>query len=601
MATTNIQSGNVVTDWRSRAQIVPAEVAPVAMDWRSRAQPVLEESLTETSETPGNNLGPLAAGIQGVASAIPFGERIAAGLGATGLKLYDKTLGNNITEGRSVGDLYREARQDQEKTAEQNPGSYVTGSLGGAALTIPMLLKRAGTGVLGAVDKFARGGNVAADAGVLAKTANVLGQAGRSAAVAAPAGFIYGYGGSRHDLDSPEAFEDAKLGGMVSAGLGAAVPVARAAFSGVTRPKISKEVRKLAGIAKDKFGIDLSLDQVSPTRVRSTVQKVSQNIPFSGVDAFQEKQAAQWMRSAAKLIGEDADNLAPEVIDNYLARAAKDFEQPLTGKVINFTQKDINNIADVAKKSRKVISADLSAVVQSNVDDLFENLSQFKVGSTRNVPGEKLASLRSQIIKDLPRMEGGARQQVAEIVDAIDDIISRHLTPAEQKQLATARLQWRNFKTLDPLLQKSTDGTINPTDLMGQVAKSKYINASRKAAGEDDLVDLARIGKRFLVKKGGSDTAEKALYIKGGLGAFTGGAAVVDPITTTAGSGAAMVTNRLYQNFINQSPKVMQNLIQNKPGSINTLPIAGLLGAQLAPIDMYRENPNNTDETNGVQ
>lgn len=525
---------NEAVDWRSRAQpimadaTIPVPIAniqpmPTTNDWRARAKPL---------EAPGTDMGAGAAAVQGFNSAVPFGERVAAGLGAVGTKVYDKTIGDNVTDDQSIGQLYREGRDSQAKTAEKHSGAYTAGAVGGVVATLPLLSAkvltgaRATTGVrgavngipeaLGAVGDYVRGGKVATDAGRGAKIANVAGKAVRAAAVSAPAGALYGYGNSRNDLDSKAAVSDAKQGAIISSALGASVPVVGSALKGVSKPNVSQAVKELAATAKNKFGIDLSIDQIAPGNVRDTIQKISQNIPGSGVESFQTKQQSQWMRGVAKTIGEDADNLQPEVINRYLDRAGKDFESTLAGKNIKFSQNDINGLADIATVAKRKVSSNLAEVVQHNVNDVLANLSQFKVGNggVRTVPGEKLASLRSQLLKDLPGIEGGARQQVAKIIDKLDDVVSTHLTPEEAKQLSTARLQWRNFRTIEPLLEKSTDGMINPTQLKQKVASSKYIKSSRKVIGEDDLVDLANIGAKFMAKKGGSDTAQKLMYIK---------------------------------------------------------------------------------------
>lgn len=541
----------------------------------------------------GNDMGARAAAVQGLNSTVPFGERVAAGLGAGGAYLYDKATG---LDSGSLSDYYKEARQSQEKTAANNPVAYTAGALTGVAATLPVLSTKVLTGekavtgirgainavpeALGAVGNYVRGGAVAADAGLAAKASNVAGKAVRAALVSAPTGALYGYGGSRNDLSSPEALADAASGARVSAALGAAVPIAGAALSKIPKPNVSQAVKELAATAKDKFGIDLSLDQIAPSNVRDTVQKISQNIPGSGVDAFLEKQQGQWMRGVAKTIGEDADNLSPEVINKYLARAGKDFEGVLAGKNIKFAQKDINSLADIATAAKRKVSSNLADVVQNNVNDVLDNLSKFKVGNggMREVPGEKLASLRSQLLSDLPGIEGGARQQVAKIIDNIDDVVNTHLSPSEVKQLATARTQWRNYRTIEPLLEKSTDGMINPTQLMQRVASSKYIRASRKVTGEDDLVDLARIGKQFMAKKGGSDTAQKLMYMKGAADLSTIGGAILAPAKVLP----ALAANRGYQKLINQSPRVVGNLVKNKQGSTAALPIANMLGAQMA-------------------
>jgi hypothetical protein len=618
-------------DWRSRAQAIEMPAAEIAApaqptsDWRSRAQPLqitvnptrkLEQgpaqapapsdwrSRAKATDTtlPGEDSGPRIAALQGFNSSVPGGNRVAAGLGAVTAKGYDVVTGGDLFKDKSIADLYKTARQDQIKTEAENPGANALGSAAGLVATLPLLSTKiltgtkATTGVrgavnaipeaLGAVGNFVRGSKVTEGAGVVAKGVNLAGKAARSATVAAPVGGIYGYTNSQNDLNSGAAVGDAATAAGFSAALGGAAPLASAALSRIPKPKVSEAIKELAATAKNKFGIDLSLDQIAPSKVRDTVQKISQNIPGSGVDAFQEKQRTQWMRSVAKTIGEDSDNLGPEVLQNYLKRAEKDFDGVLGGKTITFEQSDINALGDVAAQAKRKVSTGLSDIVQNNVNDVLDNLTKFSVakGGRREVAGEQLASLRSQLLADLPSIEGGARPQVAKIIDQIDKVVNRHLSPAEVKQLADARLQWRNYRTLDPLLEKSTDGMIDPTQLMQKVASSKYIKASRKKTGEDDLVDLARIGKQFLPIKGGSDTAQKVAYMKGGSAVFTGGVALSNlPLALTG-----LAANTGYQKLINQSPRVVKNLVSGSQTPSKVPAIAALLGAQTAPVKIQK-------------
>jgi len=215
-------------DWKSRSKVVSPQQPAAAPEVTAPAQPNSDwKSRSKVVTAPqGTDMGAGAARVQGFNSAVPFGERIAAGLGAVGAKAYDATLGDGVTEGQSIGDLYREGRNNQAATAEANPDQYLTGALAGTAATLPLLSTKVLTGArattgargavntipeaLGAVGKFVKGGKVAADAGRVAKVANVGAQALRGAAVSAPIGATYGYGNSRSDLDSKGAVDDVK-------------------------------------------------------------------------------------------------------------------------------------------------------------------------------------------------------------------------------------------------------------------------------------------------------------------------------------------------------------------------------------------------------
>lgn len=354
-------------------------------------------------------------------------------------------------------------------------------------------------------------------------------------------------------------------------------------------PVASQEATKaLARRATEDFGIDLSLDQVAPSRVRDTVQKVSQSLPGSGVDAFQETQRSQWMKAVAREIGQDTDSLGPETITKFLDDTSNKFDGIVKGKPITIGDDAASGLDKVLESAKGNITKEHSDIVSGKVQGVKEQLFKI-VKSTvdepdssglgirnssktvetltqRKMNGEKLASIRSKLVKDLPNVAGDARKYVAELVDVIDDIAAKNLSPEDVEKLKLARREWRNYKTLEPLLEKSTDGTINPTQLMQRVASSKYIKASRKGLGDDNLVDLARIGKQFMAKKGGSDTQAKQLYEKALLGnaalAFVAPQAAIPAMLL---QGGAVAANRGYQSLINQSKRAVKSSVKAHP------------------------------------
>lgn len=604
----NITGGQSASNWRSRA--TPAEQVQVtpASDWRSRAQPAGSDWRSRAvtvdlvdplaNKVPGQDMGAAAAGLQGFNSMVPFGERITAGLGAPLAYAADKVIG--IEGDVGVGDYYRQIRAAQDTTREENPNAYIGGMLAGAAASIPLGMKGGigtppTTGLRGAINAipealssvggWVRGSKVASDAGKIAKATNLAGKVVRGAAVAYPAGAIYSYGASQNDLDTGAALSDADTGGRLAATVGGALPVVGAA-AGKVIPKVSEEIAGLASVAKNKFGIDISLDQLAPTPVRSTIQKVSQALPLSGVTSFIDRQRSQFMAALARTIGEQGDNLGPDAIKNYLTRASSDFDNALQGKVVTIAPDDLTRVQKIATTATRKVTKDVAQIVRNNVDDFIRDLEPFKVGVQRTVPGERLASLRSKIVKELPSIDSQAREHVGDIVEVIDDAIARQLSPEEFQTLANARYQWRNFRTLEPLLEKSTDGTVDPTALMQRVASSKFIKASRKSVGEDDLVDLARIGKQFLKIKGGSDTVPNALMAGG-----TFGNAGIIAGTTLAGTpaaaiplllaqGAAVGGNRAYQRLVNQSPRLVSAAVKGSAAPTN-VPLAGTAAYEL--------------------
>lgn len=319
-------------------------------------------------------------------------------------------------------------------------------------------------------------------------------------------------------------------------------------------PQVGDATAVLAKRAQD-LGIPVSVQNLSPTKTRNTLQKVSQAIPFSGVQKFEDTQRSSWNKAIANTLGEE--DLGPEAIKNFLDRSSKGFDEVLSGKDVTVNPVNVESLDTLVDNARGSISNNLVQVVQKNVDDLKKN-----IGGDGYIKGEKLASFRSELLKRIARAEGGAKEYLGEIVDVVDDLLDTSLDDASKESLGQLRRQWRNYRTLEPLLEKSTTGEVNPTTLLNRVAASPYIRASRTKTGDDALVDLARIGKEFLPKLSGSDTFEKTTLV--GQGA-AGATALLDPTAATV-LGGSVATNRAFQKLYNQNPSVVNAVIEKSLG-----------------------------------
>lgn len=354
----------------------------------------------------------------------------------------------------------------------------------------------------------------------------------------------------------------ARIGGKSVAGSAlasvekGAVATGKAAGKGLqyaAAPTVAKELVPLAQRARS-FDIPLRLDQVAPTSTRKTLLKVTQDLPFSGVDVFENAQRGAWNRALAKTIGQNTENLGPQTIKNFLDDAGKKFDSALKGESIPVSQGTFGRLDDIIANADLNMTDDLKKIVVKNIDKLKQDIG----GNV--ISGEKLASYRSSLLKRIPTAPAGAKQALGEIIDTIDDLVETTISPDKSDILRTARREWRNFRTLEPLLEKSTDGKVDPTQLLNRVSSSKYIKASRSAVGEDDLVDLARIGKELLPKARGSDTQIKLLYTAGGVGLLT------NPYTSLQ-TAAGLAGNRAFQSLYNQSPALVEMALKKGSGS----------------------------------
>lgn len=469
----------------------------------------------------------LEQGLQG--ATFGFGDEIMNRLGA-GIA--------SVATGEKYGDLLNEAtgatKERMAQQMEQRPAlsigsnlavALATGGVGATTKAGSALTRLAGRGLLPNAGKL---GNLAGKAAVLS-------------GIGATQGALYGAGAS----EEGKRLEGAGQGAVTGAVVGGAIPVAGAAVGKVANavvPKLEESMKPLVKSA-EKYGIPLRLDQVAPSRVRGTLQKVSQEIPLSGVEGFEAKQSAAWNKALAKTLGIEADNLAPEVVDKFLAQSSNKFRQALGNRSVKVGKIGINRIDKIAAEAGNTISDDLAEVVRKNASFLKENIGSGVMDA------KKIASVRSQMIKRVQNAQGGAKQYLSDLVDIIDTAAARNMPKAQADILKQARREWRNYKIIQPLLEGSVDGMINPTQLMNRVKASKYVRASSAKTGDDALVDLARIGK-LMTKKGGSDTFQKSALTLG-LGT-TGAGLVVNPVgtLTAAGiAGAGAVANRLFQTY----------------------------------------------------
>lgn len=163
--------------------------------WKSA--PLVSQDAKKQS---GDDLGADYAAMSGFNSAVPFGNRITAGLGAVMAAPFSD---------EGVGDLYNQMRQSQQTTNENHPTSNALGTGAGIITSLPL----------------------AAGAGGAMKGSNALLNAAKAAGTGAATGAVYGYG----DAPEGERFHAAGRGALWGGGIGAAAEPLFALGSGAVK------------------------------------------------------------------------------------------------------------------------------------------------------------------------------------------------------------------------------------------------------------------------------------------------------------------------------------------------------------------------------
>lgn len=491
------------------------------------------------------------------AAALATGIEKLTGSKGTMAELFSKNLSNGLNAGLTkhvTGPEYQP--QTEAGTLAKGAGSVIStlplGGVGAIEEGVPMALARAASAGIGGTGASQVGGQI----------------------------------GKQVGGDTGEAIGSV-IGNVAGSVLGAKLPGAPGAIKSAVTPSVAPEVAPLAARAQE-LGIPLSVNQVAPSKAITTLQKASQPLPFSGVQAFEDTQRGAFNQAVAKTLGNDVKDLTPDSIASFVQRNGSDFDRILKDKPVNVAPADLAGADDIAVQAGKYLDKNLAEVVQNSVNELKNN-----IGPNGVIDGSRLASFRSQLIKGAQNAQGGAKEYLGDLATEVDNIAQKGLSPDDAKELGQVRRQYRNYMTIKPLLEKSTSGQINPTELNGKVASSKYINAATTSTGQDPLVDLGRIGKQFLAKLGGSDTYDKGTLV-GGLGT-----AIVAPYTTAL-AASALAANRGLQG-LNRNQRIVKSLINKASEAPN--PAANPSAVEVLANDgpkisrtPYHDAPNPKDK-----
>jgi len=506
---------------------------------------------TQETAPKGQDLGRTAAAFQGFNSAVPFGNRITAGLAAGGAAL--------LAGDSDISSLYNDARANQKATSEVHPDYETGGMIGGIANSLPLFLAK-GAGNLGALSdglnaaKTTAGNFVKGGAGTSGKIA-------RGAALAAGSSGLYGYGASKNDLDTEAAARDAGIAASMGAAGGVALPAAGAAI-GSLAPKVEPGIIDVASTAR-KFNIPLSMDQVTGSRTLKNVQKVSQEIPFSGQQGFREGQMRAYNKALFKTVGVDADMFTPKSMSTAFSKVGGEFDGVTKGKVFNIGGDFVDNLAATANDVRSQYGEEAFNTFQREAQSVINDFSG------DNISGELISRQRARINALARKAAPGQKEALLDLENTIVDGITSG-DPAVQAALSQAKQRYKNLIVLEPIANKAKGGMISPSLLNNRVAQ--VYKRAHTVGNSGDIGDLARVGSELLPELSGSDTAQKVMIMKAAAypsavitGAAVPGAAI--PAATMAGVG--MGANRAFQAGVNRNQGLIDKQIMK---AISKLP-----------------------------
>jgi hypothetical protein len=365
------------------------------------------------------------------------------------------------------------------------------------------------------------------------------------------------------------------LGGLIGGTFGGAAPgVGQAVGAGVNKlmnTAVDPLTRYLASRAAE-LGIPLRPPQLSNSPFVQKLDQMLGQLPGSGQAKRTGAQQLGVDRAIASTFGEDADTITPSVMQAAKKRIGAEFNDIIPQMKVRANDKLANRLAAVADET-KFLTDQEKKVVDAHLGNVADKFETFEMpGKAYHALVKKGAPLDKAIKSDNSNIASAA----VEIRSALDEAAQASSSPELAARLANAKLQYKNMKTVEPLVTRGVPGEISALQLQPRVSAS-YRNRAYTGAG--DLGDIADVAQRFMRQPRDSGTPIGTtimnLLTRHGMGAVPGtvlgGAEYLssgDPLKA-AGMGAVglagtAATARTLSSLLN-NPAVIQSVVRRAP------------------------------------
>lgn len=371
---------------------------------------------------------------------------------------------------------------------------------------------------------------------------------------------------------------------------------------------ISRERGLLAKEAIDTFGIPLTAAQIGGSQMAKLGESAIRNLPLSGAREHEMKTRQSFNQAVAKTFGEDAKTITQTVMDQAKKRIGGEINRIENNAQVNFDPQLINDLAAVEGQARAGLTDQEFAVVKRLLDGTIQNVTP--ANTLEGTTYGNLLSRKSPLDQGVANSNPNIARPAQEIKIALQDALQRSLKGADLDDYRAARFEYKNMKTIEPLVKKAPTGDISPALLNSEVSKN-FPNRAFDSSGTNALDKLAKIGQAFLKEPPSSGTAERGYTLAkmGELGAAVAAGDVLGVPTALGGAagtlaagraaGAAMRSPRLANRTIEKTlrppptsagfPPASEMLYRSFPG--------GVLGdeekkkANMAPADPHGMMP----------
>ena len=205
--------------------------------------------------------------------------------------------------------------------------------------------------------------------------------------------------------------------------------------------------------------------------------------------------------------------------------------------------------------------------------DEFWSKTQPGANGAPTIRGNEANAFQTWLRETIPTKESSVAHDMVELRKAIIEAFNRGISPDDAAALTMNRSQWKAWKTVEPLLEKSavaTGGRIKgnvPPELLSEAVRKSYTGLSRNTS-PPPLAEISEAAGRLLVDRtpltGGGSRAVLQQGIPFGIAGMVAGGQGI-PAGLVAGLAGGT-------NWLLNSPMVARSLLPK------TVPGRGLLG-----------------------
>lgn len=316
---------------------------------------------------------------------------------------------------------------------------------------------------------------------------------------------------------------------------------------------------ELARLAIEKYRIPLNMADTTDSRFIKAARSTMNDTPIlASMGAAQDagKQPA-FNRAVGSTFGANAGALTPDVLRAAASNMGGKFDALWNRNALEVDARLFTKLQEAKAEAAKLPQGDRQRLM-SWVRDIESQMQPGQNGAP-TIPGEIANRYQSKLRGEVESASGFLKTNLSDLRTEMLAAFNRSVAPQDAQALTAVRGQWKAFKTVEPLLEKSDagvagrlSGDVPPALLPNAVAKS-YSNASGTQLGE-----LSQIGGRFMVNRvpqtGGSTRAMLQNTVLGGGLLTAAGAA--SPVAAAGGA----VTAGLLQKAIGD-PKLARQLL----------------------------------------